>query len=99
MRITVRATTQGDRTMTYTFRSPGYRAVEAGSAPEAAEIFARRQARRDYGKRGYVRTMRHDCQTENGMSHTFQAFIGYNVERTLCSGRNIWIYVDQAESV
>lgn len=82
--------------MTIAFRSPGYRAVEAESATEAARIFAGRQARRDFGRRGYVRTLRLDCWTEDRRSHTFEAFIGYNVERDACAGRNVWIYVDQA---
>lgn len=76
------------------FTSPDHRAVMAGSAREAAQIFAGRQARRDYGKRGYCRNLRLDCWTENGRSHTFEAFVGYNVEQGTCSGHNVWIYVD-----
>jgi len=82
-----------------TFRSEGFRDVEAQSAQEAAEIFATRQARRDYGKNGHYRTMRLDSWTENGKSHTFEAFIGKPVpgDRFTTSGRNIWIYVRRVD--
>jgi hypothetical protein len=79
-----------------TFRSEGFRDVQAESAREAAEIFATRQARREYGRNGHFRTMRLDIWTENGRSHTFEAFIGKPVpgERAT-SGHNVWIYVDR----
>lgn len=78
-----------------TFRADGFRDVQAGSAREAAEIFAGRQARRDYGRNGFCRTMRLDSWTENGKSHTFEAFIGRPVpgERGTTSGHNVWLYV------
>jgi len=78
-----------------TYYSPGFRNVEAESPAEAARIFANRQARRDFGRRGYCRTLRLDCWTENHRSHTFEAFIGYDVDRNSCSGHNVWIYVDR----
>jgi hypothetical protein len=81
--------------MTTTFTCDGFRPVQADSAAEAARIFAGRQARRDYGRRGYCRTMRLDCWTEDGRSHTFEAFIGYSVDRATTSGRNVWLYVGQ----
>lgn len=84
--------------MTHLYRSPGQRAVRAESATDAAAIFAGRQARRDYGRRGYVRMMRLDCWTQNGRSHTFEAFIGRDVNKNECSGRNIWVYVDKGPS-
>jgi hypothetical protein len=81
-------------TDTIRYTSPGHRSVRADSASEAAAIFGAREARRAYGRRGYVRTMRLDCWTENGSSHTFEAFIGYDVGGGTTSGRNVWIYVD-----
>lgn len=76
-----------------TYTADSFRNVEAENAREAALIFANRQARREFGKRGYCRSMRLDCWTEDGKSHTFEAFIGRDVERGTCAGRNEWIYV------
>jgi hypothetical protein len=80
------------------FACDGFRPVEAESAREAAEIFATRQARRDYGRKGHCRTIRLDSWTENGKSHTFEAFIGKPVpgDRSATSGRNVWVYVRAA---
>jgi len=79
------------------FASDGFRPVRADSAREAAEIFANRQAAREYGRTGFCRTMRLDCWTPNGRSHTFEAFIGRPVpgDRGTTAGRNVWIYVRQ----
>jgi hypothetical protein len=71
----------------------GFKAVEADSPHGAAVAFANRKARREFGKRGYCRTARLDNWTENGHVFTFEAFIGYDVERGTCSGHNIWLYV------
>jgi hypothetical protein len=80
-----------------TFRADGFRDVQAESAREAAEIFAARQARRDYGRAGFCRTLRLDSWTENGNSHTFEAFIGKPVrgDRGTTSGHNVWMYVSR----
>jgi hypothetical protein len=79
----------------FTFCADGFRAVRAKNASEAAEIFAGRQARREYGRGGHCRTLRLDCWTENGKSHTFEAFIGKPVpgERATTTGHNVWLYV------
>lgn len=79
------------------YTSPNHRAVRAESAEHAAHIFANREARANFGRRGYCRTLRLDCWTESGLSHTFEAFIGRDVERNACQGRNVWIYVDRRE--
>jgi hypothetical protein len=77
-----------------TFRADGFRDVQAESAREAAEIFATRQARRDYGRNGHCRTIRLDSWTEGGKSHMFEAFIGRPVRgENATSGRNVWVYV------
>lgn len=77
-----------------TFRADGFRNVQAESARDAAEIFATRQARRDYGRKGHCRTMRLNSWSESGKSYTFEAFIGRPVSgENSTSGRNVWVYV------
>lgn len=75
----------------------GFKPVEADSAKEAAETFANRQARREYGKRGHVRTKRLDSWSEDGTHHTYEFFIGRPVpnDRNTTSGHNVWIHVTQ----
>lgn len=82
-----------------TFHADGFRPVKADDARAAADIFAKRQARRDYGRAGYCRTMRLDSWTENGRTHTFQAFIGKSVrgEPGTTSGHDIWLYVTRTQ--
>lgn len=79
----------------HTFRADGFRDVQAESHREAARIFADRQARRDYGRNGFCRTLRADGRTFDGKMHTFEAFIGKPVpgERSATRGHNVWIYV------
>lgn len=85
---------------TYTYTCSGFRAVKAAGATEAAEIFANRQARSDYGRRGYCRTLRLDCWTEDGRDHTYEAFIGKPVpgEPHATSGRNVFLVVTRVRS-
>lgn len=82
------------------FSSSGHRAVTAEGATSAADIFAGREARRAYGRRGYCRVLRLDCWTQDGLSHTFQAFIGRDVpgSQGTTSGRDVWITVDEVAS-
>lgn len=75
------------------FTCQGFQPVTTRCARQAAHVFAARQARKDYGAKGYCRTLRLDCWTEDGRCHTFQAFIGRNVDQTTCSGRDIWLHV------
>lgn len=79
------------------FRADGHKPVVAGGATEAAAIFAAREARREYGRGGYCRTLRLDAWTENGLSHHYEAFIGRSVpgDSATTSGRNVWIYVTE----
>ncbi len=60
-----------------TYRSKGYKPVEADTIDDAAEIFAGRAARKAFGRKGFMRTLRIDSWTDGGRSATFQAFIGY----------------------
>ena len=66
---------------------------EVFEAGDAAHIFADREARRIYGRRGFCHHVRKDCWREDGSSVTFEAFIGVPWERTGCSGKNIWLTV------
>ena len=47
------------------FRCNGFRSVRALGIRDAAEIFARRAARRAFGKRGIVRVLNEDSYTRN----------------------------------
>ncbi len=78
------------------FVCSGFRGLKAPSASYAAALFADRQARREYGRRGYCRAVRLDSWTENGKSHTFEAFIGRPVPRDNATrGRNVWLTVHE----
>jgi hypothetical protein len=70
-----------------------FRPVNANSAQEAATIFANRRARDEYGRKGYARTVRLDCWTEDRRDYTFEAFIGYSVGQGTTSGHNVWLHV------
>ena len=56
---------------------------------DAAEIFARRAARRAFGRRGLVRTLVEDSYTRNLSIVEFAAFIGYPSGRNETTGHNI----------
>jgi hypothetical protein len=73
------------------YGTAGYRAVEAAEASEAAAIFARRIAQKEFGKRGFCRTMRVSNWASDGSTVTYEAFIGVPVrgEPGLTSGRNV----------
>lgn len=69
--------------------------TRATSAKHAADIIARRE----FGKRGFCRTIRLDSYTRDGSVHTYEAFIGRPVrgERGTTTGRNVWIYERRGE--
>lgn len=77
-------------TNTYEHTGKGGAVRRATSAEHAANILARRE----YGRRGFCRSIRHDSRTEDGRNHTYEAFIGAPVkgEPGTTSGRNVWIY-------
>lgn len=74
------------------YRCEDFRPVQARNADEAAEIFANRWARREYGKRGFCYKARLDSWGEHGSFHTFECFVGVP-EGNGCTGRNIWLAV------
>ena len=64
------------------------------TAIDAATVFANRLARREYGRKGYARTVRPDSWTPDGSSHTFEVFIGTDgPQHGTTVGRNEWLYV------
>jgi hypothetical protein len=56
---------------------------------DAAEIFAKRAARRAFGRRGLVRTLVEDSYTRNLSIVEFAAFIGYPSGRNETTGHNV----------
>ena len=70
------------------FRCNGFRPVRALGIAEAAEVFAKRAARRAFGRRGYVRTLVEDSYTRNLSIVEFAAFIGYPTGRNETTGHN-----------
>lgn len=75
------------------FICEGFRPVFAATPREAAEIFAGRLARRRFGKKGVVATLRADSWTEDGTSTTFEAFIARSEGQGQCTGKNEWFHV------
>ena len=75
---------------TYEHTGKGGPVRKATDAKHAADIIARRE----YGKRGFCRSIRLDSYTEDRRSYTYEAFIGRPVrgEPGTTTGRNVWIY-------
>ena len=71
------------------FRCNGFRSVRALGMRDAAEIFARRAARRAFGRRGLVRTLVEDSYARNLSIVEFAAFIGYSSGRNETTGHNV----------
>jgi len=71
------------------FRCSGFRSVRALGIYDAAEIFARRAARRAFGRRGLVRTLVEDSYTRNLSIVEFAAFIGYPTGPNETTGHNV----------
>ena len=66
------------QTAIYKYVCTGYRPVSAESIESAAEMFASREARRRYGKRGYCRLCDRTFYSPDGAIVEFSAFIGYS---------------------
>ena len=71
------------------YRCNGFRSVRALGIRDAAEVFARRAARRAFGRRGLVRTLVEDSYTRNLSIVEFAAFIGYGTGPNETTGHNI----------
>ena len=66
----------------------GFKSVRSDSIRSAAEVFAKRAARRAFGRRGYVRTLVEDSYVPNLSIVEFAAFIGYSTGRNETTGHN-----------
>lgn len=73
-----------------------FRTVRAHTIHEAAEIFARRAAQRQYGRTGYARTCTPSAYTQDGTTAEFSCFIGYTTGPNETTGHNIVITVQRA---
>jgi hypothetical protein len=71
------------------FRCNGFRSVRSEGIAAAAEIFARRAARRAFGRRGIVRVLNEDSYTRNLSIVEFAAFIGYPTGPNETTGHNV----------
>ncbi len=71
------------------FRCNGFRSVRTLGIHDAAQIFAKRAARRAFGRRGIVRTLVEDSYVPNLSIVEFAAFIGYPSGRNETTGHNI----------
>ena len=71
------------------FHCNGFRSVRAEGILDAAEVFARRAARRAFGRRGIVRILREDCYSPDYSLIEFEAFIGYASGHNQTTGRNV----------
>jgi len=71
------------------FHCSGHRSVRAPGIREAAKVFAAREARRAFGKRGLVRILYVDCCVEGGSLAEFEAFIGYASGPNETTGRSV----------
>lgn len=67
----------------------GYRPVRASGILDAAEVFAKRAARRAFGKRGVVRLLREDGYATDYSMIEFEAFVGYASGRNETTGHNV----------
>jgi len=72
-----------------TFTCSGFQSVKADTITAAAEIFAKRAARKKYGRSGYCRTIREDAYAQDGRLSEFSAFIGYKTGPCETSGSSI----------
>ena len=73
----------------------GFRAVEADIIGDAAGIFARRLARKSYGRRGDVRVLARNSWAEDGTRVTYQAFIGITDRNNVTVGHTILLTVSR----
>lgn len=71
------------------YHCSGHRSVRAAGIRDAAEVFAKRAARRAFGKRGIVRVLREDSYAPDYSLIEFEAFIGYPSGPNETTGRNV----------
>ncbi len=79
----------------------GFRPLVSATLGDAAATFAGRLARREFGRAGFVRTLRLSSWAEGGNSATYDVFIGrplYGLTRNACdrgttTGHNVTLTV------
>lgn len=71
------------------YHCSGFRSVRAAGIRDAAEVFAKRAARRAFGRRGIVRTLNEESWTKDFSLIEFSAFIGYPSGPNETTGRNV----------
>ena len=81
------------------FHCNGFRSVRAEGILEAAEVFAKRAARRAFGRRGIVRVIREDSYAPDYSLIEFEAFIGYPSGHNQTTGRNVRFTVTKGGSL
>jgi hypothetical protein len=79
------------------FGCSGFRSVRAEGIEEAAEIFAVRAARREYGRRGYCRTFLVGSYSRDYSLIECSAFIGYPTGLNETTGHNIYLTVGKVK--
>lgn len=83
----------GFRPIPQGFEDSKYRTVDDSKA--AAWMFAARMARREFGKRGYCRTLRLDSRAMDGSYVNYEVFIGVRCSHdlTTTAGHNVWLTI------
>lgn len=71
------------------YHCSGFRSVRAAGILDAADVFARRAARRAFGRRGVVRVLREDSYAPDYSMIEFSAFVGYPSGPNETTGHNI----------
>lgn len=69
--------------------------VETDTMSQAAQVFARRLARREFGRRGDVRVCNLDSYAADGSRAEYSAFIGLTRGNTT-TGHNVRFTVNEA---
>ena len=94
--------------MTTLYRADGFKRLpkstdpwgEVQTATDAARVFANRLARIQYGKHGHCANVRPDSWSPDGLSQTFEVFIGTppRGREGGTPGHNEWITITVEES-
>jgi hypothetical protein len=79
------------------YATNGMRSVMAETMADAAEIFANRSARKQFGRRGYARTCTQNSYAQDGSLAEYNAFIGLRSGPGQTSGHNIMFTVYREE--
>ena len=79
-----------------TYLSNGFRSIQAEGMKDAAEIFALRQARKEYGKAATVRTLNIRAHAQDNSFAEFEAFIGRRTGKHETTGHNLHFTVSRA---